>query len=143
MHTNFKQTATQKRARVFSNNESFIFYCHNSTSFESVLCMKTVWKIFEKKKIADTLLLFSWLATYQWKKIIEKFNSVGAGAHKLGNSSYRYLESVKKVNYIHWERLVLVHLKRYYKNMYITALLCFFDTFLFCFKGYSETLRRT
>ena len=30
------------RARVFSNNESFIFYCNNSTGFESVFCMKKV-----------------------------------------------------------------------------------------------------
>ena len=41
-------------------------------SFESVFCMKTV---------------ISWLATYQWKKIIENFNSVGAGAHEVGKSS--------------------------------------------------------
>ena len=27
------------------------------------------------------------LVTYQWKKIIENFNSVGAGAHKVGKSS--------------------------------------------------------
>ena len=26
----------------------------------------------------------SWLAKYKWKKIIENYNSVGAGAHKLG-----------------------------------------------------------
>ena len=43
------------RARVFSNNESFIFYCNNSTGFESVFCMKTVKnrlfkKYFQRKK---------------------------------------------------------------------------------------------
>ena len=26
----------------------------------------------------------SWLAKYQWKKIIEHYNSVGAGVHKVG-----------------------------------------------------------
>ena len=40
--------------------------------------------MFEKKKIAGTVLFASWLATYQWKKIIENCNSVGAGAHKVG-----------------------------------------------------------
>ena len=33
------------------------------------------------------VLFVSWLATYQWIKIIEKFNSIGAGAHKVGKSS--------------------------------------------------------
>ena len=41
-------------------------------------------KIFEKKEIAGIVLPVSWLATYQWKKIIENFNAVGAGAHKGG-----------------------------------------------------------
>ena len=30
-----------KTARVRPDNESFIFFCNNSTSFESVICMKT------------------------------------------------------------------------------------------------------
>ena len=37
-----------------------------------------------KKKIAGTVLFVSWLAKYQWKKIIEQCNSVGAGVHKVG-----------------------------------------------------------
>ena len=41
-------------------------------------------KNIRKKKIAGTVLFVSWLATYQWKKIIENCNSVGAGAHKVG-----------------------------------------------------------
>ena len=40
--------------------------------------------MFEKKKIAGTVLLVSWLAKYQWKKFIELYNSFGAGAHKIG-----------------------------------------------------------
>ena len=44
-------------------------------------------KKFEKKKIAGTVLFVSWLATYQWKKIIDNFNSVGTGDHKAGISS--------------------------------------------------------
>ena len=48
--------------------------------------MKTVksrlFKKYLKKKIASKFS-FSWLATYQWKKIIENCNSVGAGAPKV------------------------------------------------------------
>ena len=73
----FLTDAAQNHARVSPNNELFIFYCNNSTSFESVFCMKTVKsrlfkKIFGKKKIAGTVLLLSWLASYQWKKIYWK-----------------------------------------------------------------------
>ena len=66
----------------------FFFYCNNSTSFESVFCMKTVKsrlfkKYLKRKKVARTLLFVSWLAKYEWKKFIENYNSVGAGAHKV------------------------------------------------------------
>ena len=44
-------------------------------------------KYLKKKKIAGTVLFASWLATCQWKKIIENFISVGAGAHNVGKSS--------------------------------------------------------
>ena len=36
------------------------------------------------EKIAGMVLPVSWWATYQWKKIIVNFNSVGAGASKVG-----------------------------------------------------------
>ena len=36
------------------------------------------------KKIAGTILIVSWLATYQWKKIIKNCNSVGPGAQNIG-----------------------------------------------------------
>ena len=57
-------------------------------SFESVFFMKTVkirWfkKYLKKKKIMNTYLFVTWLATYHWKNNIENCNSVGAGAHKL------------------------------------------------------------
>ena len=45
------------------------------------------------------------------------------------------MESLKKVNYIYWKRLVLVHLKRYYKNMYTIALSCFLTHFYFAWEG--------
>ena len=34
-------------------------------------------------KIAGTVLFVSWLAKYKWKKIIENYNAVGAGAHNV------------------------------------------------------------
>ena len=37
--------------------------------------------------------------------------------------------------------LVFVNLKRYYKKMYIIALTCFLAHFVFCFKGYYDTLK--
>ena len=46
---------------------------------------------------------------------------------------------MKRVNYIYRKRLVLVHLKRNYKNVYIIALSCFLTCRLFCLKKYSET----
>ena len=47
-HT-FLTDCCTNRACIFSNNESFIFYCNNSTSFESVICMKTVKRRLFKK----------------------------------------------------------------------------------------------
>ena len=52
------------------------------------------------------------------------------------------MESVKKVNHIYWKRLVLVHLRRYYKNMVYNSTIMSFNIFLFCSKGYSEILKR-
>ena len=50
--------------------------------------MKTVKsRLFEKylkKKMVATVLFVSWLATYQWKNIIENCNSVGAVAQNIG-----------------------------------------------------------
>ena len=49
--------------------------------------MKTVLiiqKISKRKKFVGTVLFVSCLAKYQLKQIIENFNSVGAGAHKVG-----------------------------------------------------------
>ena len=41
---------------------------------------KNIWK----EEITGTVLFAFYLAKYQWKKIIEHWNSVGAGAHKVG-----------------------------------------------------------
>ena len=37
-----KQDSEQKHAWVFPSNESFVFYCYNSTRFESAVFTKTV-----------------------------------------------------------------------------------------------------
>ena len=67
----------------------FIFYCNNSASFESLFYMKTVKsRLFKKylkrrKSQARFCLSLGWLNLSE-KKIIENYNSVGAGAHKVG-----------------------------------------------------------
>ena len=40
---------------------------------------KNIWE----EEIVGTVLFVSWLAKYQWKEIIEHYNFVGAGAHKV------------------------------------------------------------
>ena len=50
-HIFFKEDAEQKHARIFSNNESFIFDCNNSTNFQSVVYIKTVKKYYSKNII--------------------------------------------------------------------------------------------
>ena len=81
----------QNRTRVFSNNELFIFHCNNSTSFESVFCIKTVKsRLFKKylkrrKSQARFCLSLSWLNISE-KKIIDHYNSVSAGTHKVGKA---------------------------------------------------------
>ena len=49
-----------------------------------IILKKKILKKKKKKKIVATVLFVSWLAKYQWKRIIEHYNSVGAGAHKVG-----------------------------------------------------------
>ena len=47
--------------------------------------------MFEKKEIEGTVLFVSWLATYQWKKIIKNCNYVRAGPHKVGKAASFWL----------------------------------------------------
>ena len=54
------------RARVFSNNESFFFYCNNSTSFESVFCMKTVKSRLFKKYLERRMTKNYWKLQFCW-----------------------------------------------------------------------------
>ena len=51
------------------------------------------------------------------------------------------MESVKKGNYICWNRLVWVHLVMLWKYVYKSTVL-FFNILLFCLKEYSETLNK-
>ena len=57
-------------------------------SFESVFCMKTVksrlFKKYLKRRKSQAQFFFSWLAKYKWKIVIKKYNTVCAGAHKVG-----------------------------------------------------------
>ena len=102
---------------------------------------KNIWKE-ENRGHSFVSLLVGYISV---KKIIEKLNSDGVGAHKVPKVVsfctnfwlwfYRSYERVKKVSYIYWKSLVLVHLKRYYKKMYIIALSSFLTHFYFAWKG--------
>ena len=65
--THISNRLLQKTIKVFSNNELFIFYSNNSTSFESVFSMKTVksWlfkKYLKGKKLREQFYLsLGWL----------------------------------------------------------------------------------
>ena len=61
-----------KRACVFSNNESFIFYCNNPTSFESIFCMKTVKSRLFKKYLKRRKSRARFCLTLAWLNISEK-----------------------------------------------------------------------
>ena len=78
-------------------------------------------KIIEKKEIAGTILFVPWLATNQWKKLIENCNSVGARTHKIGKVRPTltlifsiFEEREKGKLYIYREKFVLVHLKNFH-----------------------------
>ena len=61
-----------KHVRVFSNNESFIYYCNNSTSFESVFCMKTVKSRLFKKYLKRRESRARFCLSLGWLNIGEK-----------------------------------------------------------------------
>ena len=92
-------------------------------------------------------MFVSWLAKYQWKKLIEPYNSVGAGVHKVGKVVFRptltLIFGKCEKGKLHILKMVgFVHLRRYYKNLYMIELLCFLMYFYFGLKGYSETLNK-
>ena len=112
-------------------DELFIFYC-NDSSFERLFCMKTVKsrlfkKYLKRKKLQVQFCLYlGWLDISE--KNIEKCNSLFGWAYKVEKMVvfgptltiiFLIFESMKRVNYMYWKRLVLVHLRRYYKSMYI------------------------
>ena len=61
-----------KPCRVFSKNESFNFYCNNSTSFESVCCMKTVKSRLFKKYLKRRKSRARFCLSLGWLHISEK-----------------------------------------------------------------------
>ena len=80
------------------------------------------------------------------KKNIEHCNSVDAGAHKVGkvvsfwpnfdpNSPDTVFGKYEKGKLHILKKVGLAHLGRYYKNVYITALLCFLMYFYFAWKS--------
>ena len=62
----------QNRARVFSNNELFIFHCNNSTNFESVFCIKTVKSRLFKKYLKRRKSQARFCLSLSWLNISEK-----------------------------------------------------------------------
>ena len=117
-------------------------------SFESAFCMKTVtsrlFKIYLKRRENHTVSFVPRLAEYQYKWIIENSNSKSRNNSQFMAILWPLFSDIRsawrKVNYICWKRLVLVHFRRFYENMYITALLCIWTYFYFAWKGFLETL---
>ena len=91
-------------------------------------------------------LSLGWLNITE-KKMIEHYNSVGAGVHKVGKVVFRptltLIFGKCEKGKLHILKMVgLVHLRRYYKNVYIIELSCFLMYFYFGLKGYSEALNK-
>ena len=87
------------------------------------------------------VLLVSWLATYQWKKIIENCNSLGEGAHKVGKVVIFWFNvdpvfgELKKGKLHILKKVELSTFKEMLKKMYIIAQSCFLTYFYFAWKG--------
>ena len=121
------------------------FYVNHSTSFESVFCIKTVKsrlfkKHLERRKSQERFCLpISWLhmsvQINYWKLQFCRCRSSKSMKNTLlavlWPLFFRYSERIKKVNYKYWKKLVLIHVRRYYKNMYMTAFSRFVTYFSF------------
>ena len=102
-----------------------------------------------RKSRARSSLLIGWPDISE-KKNIENFNSVGAGASKVGKSSLVFGPNLTLILPIFGEckKGKLYILKKFSLSTFKQILLkyvynstvMFFSTFLFCMKGYSETL---
>ena len=128
-----KHISAQNHVHDFSNNELFIFYCNNSTSFESIFCLKTVqsrlFKKYLKRRKLWAQLSLGWLNISE----IEHYTIVGAGAHRVGKAVSLWSLTLILLMFGKCEKgklhilkkVALSTLKRYYKNVYIIALSCF------------------
>ena len=144
MHTHFWKNAGQKHC--FSNNESFIFHDNNLASFESVFCMKTAKsRLFKKhlkrKKLPARFCLFLGFLHISENEL---FKTAFLLVQRLMEEEKEKEKFVKTLTFIfpifdkcdkgkldNWIRLILVHLRKYYKIMCIRALLCFLTYFYF------------
>ena len=135
-------TTAQNRARVFSNNVLYIFYCNNLTSFESVFCMKTVKSTLFKKYLKRRKLRARFCLSLGWLNISEQ--------KLLKTTMLSVQELIKQEKQLVFApTLTLIflifgkceigklhifkkfgHLRRY-KNVYIIVLVCFLMYFYF------------
>ena len=86
-------------------------------------------------------MFVSSLAVYQWKKVIENCNSVGAGAHKVGTVVSWIFGECKKGKLQILKKVGLSTMKEILKKYVYNSTVMFFNILLFCLKGYSETLK--
>ena len=116
-------------------------------SFHKIDQKLIIQKTFQNKKIAGTFLFVSWLAIYQWKKVTENCNSVGAGAHKVGKAfgpTFTLILPIfgqcKKVKLHILKTFGLSKFKEILTKYVYNSTVIFFNVLLRCLKGYSETL---
>ena len=147
--THISNRLLQKTIKVFSNNEFFIFYSNNSTSFESVFPMKTVksW-LFKnylkgKKSRARYCLLLGWLyisvkkllktaillvqELIKWEKQLVFVPTSTLILPIIGEHKKGKLHVLKKLG--------LNTFKEILKNMYIVAQSCLLTYLYFVWKG--------
>ena len=136
MHPHLQQIAAQNHAHIFPNNELFIFYCNNSTSFESVFAWKqlkvdyskNIWKE-ENRRHGLVCLLVSHIS--KKKNLLKTAILLVQELRKQENSWFfgptltlilQIFVERKKGKLHMMEKVGLAYIRRYYKNMYMIAL---------------------
>ena len=104
----------QESVPAVSLTMSWHFYSNTSTSFENAFCKKTIKGRLFKKSLKRR---------FQWKKIMENYNSVHSGAHKVG-------------------KMVSCWSNENNENMYIIALLFTWTYFHFAWMGTLKLLKK-
>ena len=82
----------------------------------------------------------SFKAHFAWKQLTVHYSINIRKKENRGHCFVFILVGYMSVKKKYWT-LVSVHLWRYYKNVYIIAPFIFFNVFLYCLKGCSETLK--